>query len=152
MQPINLLDTKIMRKVRALCILRKLKPPAGFVKSQSYHYGKYEKGKLTSVLSLSVMKLNNMPGSIAVSIDLAASTDKNHSMTSAIDSVKKIMRKRRNPCVLFAQVAQTDIARDFWAGKLTKTWRASVLTALISTFDERYKIYEDTDDMAIFYE
>jgi hypothetical protein len=152
MQPINLLEPKTMCKVSALCRTKKLKPPAGFVKSHSYHYGKYEKQKLTSVLSLSVMKLNNMPGSIAVSIDIAASTDKHHSMTYALDSIKKILRKRRNPCVLFAQVAQTDIARDFWAGKLTKTRRASVLTALISTFDERYKIYEDTDDMAIFYE
>ena len=44
------------------------------------------------------------------------------------------------------------IARAFWSGKLTKNRRASVLTALFSSFDERYKIYEDTDDMAIFYD
>ena len=152
MVTLNLLDPKTMRKVNALCRTKKLEPPAGFVKSDSYHYGKYDKKRLISILSLSVMKLNKMPGSIAVSIDIAASTDKHHSMTHALDSIKKILRKRRNPCALFAQVAQTDIARDFWAGKLTKTRRASVLTALISAFDERYKIYEDTDDMAIFYD
>ena len=97
------------------------------------------------------MKMNNMPGSIAVSIDIAASIDANHSMTYALDSIKKLLRKRRNPCVLLTQVAQTNVARAFWAGKLTKTRRASVLVALFSSFDERYKIYEDADDMAIFY-
>ena len=152
MQPLDLLKPKTMCKVTALCKLKKLMPPSGFVKSHSYHYGKYENEKLISVLSLSVMKMNNMPGSIAVSIDIAASSDKHHSMTVAIDSIKKLLRKRRNPCALFAQVAQTDTARAFWSGKLTKTRRASVMTALISDFDERYKIYEDTDDMAIFYE
>jgi hypothetical protein len=152
MVTLDLLEPKTMRKVKALCNKKKLEPPTGFVKSHSYHYGKYAKKRLISILSLSVMKLNNMPGSIAVSIDIAASTDKNHSMTHAIDSVKKILRKRRNPCVVFTQVAQTDIARAFWAGKLTTTRRASVLTALIFAFDERYKIYEDTDDMAIFYD
>ena len=152
MQPLNLIEPKTMRKVTALCKLKKLMPPSGFVKSHSYHYGKYEKKQLISVLSMSVMKMNNMPGSIAISVDIAASVDKHHSMTFALDSIKKILRKRRNPCVLFAQVAQTDVARAFWAGKLTKTRRASVMPALISAFDERYKIYEDTADMAIFYE
>ena len=52
-----------------------------------------------------------MPGSIAISVDITASTDKHHSMTLAIDSIKKIMRhnnmrKRRNNCVIFAQVAR----------------------------------------------
>ena len=64
----------------------------------------------------------------------------------------KLLRKRRNPCALFAQVAKTEIARTFWAGKLTKTRRASVLVALISTFDNRFKIYGDTEDMAIFFD
>ena len=97
------------------------------------------------------MKLNNMPGSIAVSVDIAASTDKKHSITLALDSIKKVLRKRRNPCALFAQVAQMDVARTFfWSGKLTNSRRASVLTSLFSSFDERYLIYEDTDDMAIF--
>jgi hypothetical protein len=110
MQPINLLEPKTMRKVTALCKLKKLVTPSGFVKSHSFHYGKYEKQRLTSLLSMSVMKMNNMPGSIAVSIDLAVSTDKNHLMTFALDSIKKTLRKQRNPCVLFAQVAQTDAA------------------------------------------
>ena len=152
MEEVNLLDPKTMRQVSALCKVKQLKPPTGFVKSHSYHYGKYDHKKLVSILSLSVMKMNNIPGSIAVCIDIAASTDKNHSMTRAIKSIQRLLRKRRNPCVMFAQVAQTDIARTFWAGKLTKTRRASVLVALLSSFDSRYKIYSDAEDMAIFYE
>ena len=65
-----------MRKVAKLCKMKQLKPPGGFVKKHSYHYGKYENNKLVSILSISVMKMNNMPGSIAVSIDIAASVDK----------------------------------------------------------------------------
>lgn len=140
-----------VRKAAALCKQRHLRPPSGFVKNHSYHYGKYENKKLISILSLSVMKLNNTPGSIAVSIDMIAASDEKHSMTVAIDSIKKLMRERRNPCALFAQVAQTPVARAFWGGKLMNTRRASVLTALFSEFD-RYLIYEDTDDMALFFD
>ena len=98
------------------------------------------------------MNLNKMPGSVAISIDLAASTDRRHSMSTALTSIKKMMRKRRNPCVLFTQCAQTESARAFWAGKLTSTKRASVLTALFHEFDNRYQIYEDAEDMAIFFD
>ena len=73
-------------------------------------------------------------------------------MTTAIDSLKKQLRKRRNKCVLFAQVAKTPSARKFWAGKLTKTSRASIMPAFIHMFDERYIIYEDAEDMAMFFE
>jgi|EP00966_Prymnesium_polylepis_P030534 hypothetical protein len=97
------------------------------------------------------MNLNKTPGSIAVSIDIAASSDPKHSMTLAIDSLKKMMCKRRNTCVLFAQVANTDSAHLFWNGKLTKTKRASVMTALFSEYDDRYQIYDDASDMALFY-
>lgn len=152
MQPLNLLDPKTARKVNTLCKQTKLEPPTGFVKMHSYHYGKYKNNQLISFLSLSVMNMNNTPGSIAVSIDIASSIDKKHSMSIALESIKKMLRKRRNPCALFAQVAQTDVARAFWAGKLTNTRRASVLTALFSEFDKRYIIYDDTDDMAIFYD
>ena len=152
MQRIDLANNTTMRKVAALCRHQSLNPPSGFVREHSFHYGKYNNKKLVSFLSLCVTNMNNAPGSIAISIDIAASNDKKHSMTLAIDSLKKMMRKRRNKCVLFAQVAQTASARTFWAGKLTKTKRASVIAALLSEFDERYLIYEDADDMAMFYE
>ena len=152
MASLNLKHRQTMRDVTKLCNVSMLAPPSGFVKSHSYHYGKYHEDQLISFLSASVMNMNNMPGSVCVVIDLAASIDTNHSMSIAIDSIKKLLRKRRNPCALFAQVAQTDIASAFWGGKLTKTRRASVLAALIHSFDERYTIYEDTDDMAIFFE
>ena len=93
--------------------------PSAFVRNNSFHCGKYENGKLTFLLSLSVMNLNKTPGSIAISIDLAASTDTRHSMSLALTSIKKMMRKRRNMCVLFTQCAQTEPACAFWVGKLT---------------------------------
>lgn len=152
MVPIDLSNSKTMRDAAALCKMKKIYPPSSFVKTHSHHYGKYCGTKLISLLSMSVMKMNRMPGSVAISIDIAASRDKEHSMSIAIDSIKKILRKRRNPCALFAQVAQTPPARNFWSGKLTKTKRASVLTVLVSAFDERYKIYTDTEDMALFFD
>ena len=145
-------NAKTCGRVAKLCKLKCLKPPSAFIKTNSFHYGKYENNKLVSVISLSAMNLNKMPGSVAISIDLAASTDTRHSMSTALTSIKKMMRKRRNPCVLFTQCAQTESARAFWAGKLTSTKRASVLTALFHEFDNRYQIYEDADDMAIFFD
>ena len=89
------------------CRLKQLKPPSAFVNTNSFHYSKYENAKLTSLISLSVMDLNKSPGSIAISIDIAAFIDKHHSMSIALTSmsIKKMMRKRRNMCVLFTQCA-----------------------------------------------
>ena len=151
MQRIDLKHAATMRKVRLLCKKKHIAPPSNFV-LKSFHYGKYIKKKLVSVLSLSVMNLNKTPGSVAICIDIAASSDPDHSMTIALDSLKKMMRKRRNTCVLFAQVANTESARKFWEGKLSKTKRASVMPVLFAMFDDRYTIYEDTSDMAFFYE
>ena len=152
MQSLDLTNSKTSARVSKLCKQKHLKPPSAFIRTNSFHYGKYENNKLVSVISLSAMNLNKMPGSVAISIDLAASTDARHSMTTALTSIKKMMRKRRNPCVLFTQCAQTKSARAFWAGKLTSTKRASVLTALFHEFDNRYQIYEDAEDMAIFFD
>ena len=90
---INLNNGTTMREVTMLCKKMALLPPKKFVKHHSFHYGKYKQKKLVSIISLSVMNLNNTPGSIAISIDIAASTDMNHSMTIAINSLKKMMRK-----------------------------------------------------------
>ena len=64
--------------------------------------------------------------------------------------------RKRNKCVLFPLRAggETDSARYFWQCKLTKTKRTSVMTALFSEFDDRYRIYKDTvtDDMAFFFD
>ena len=152
MQLLDISNRKTMSKVTALCKRQQITPPSGFSKSNSFHYGKYNGKKLVSFLSVCSVNLNRMPGSIAVIIDIAASVDKAHSMTIAVNSMKKILRKRRNPCLIYAQVAQTKTARDFWKGKLTCTKRASVLPALLQAFDPRYMIYGDVDDMAIFYE
>ena len=47
------------------------------------------------LLSLRIANMNNMPGSVVVSIDIAASTETNHVMTIGIDLIKKTLRKRR---------------------------------------------------------
>ena len=96
--------------------------------------------------------LNKTPGSICVNIELAASLDKNHSMSRAISSISKTLRRRKNKCVLFTQVADTKIAFKFWKGKLTQTKRASAMNGLLANFDQNHEIYADTTDMAIFFD
>ena len=120
--------------------------------ANSFHYGKYDGAELVSYLSLCVVSLNRTPGAMGISVDIAVSSCVNHSMTIAIDSLKALLRRRRNKSYLFAQVAKTPSARKFWAGKLTKTSRASIMPAFIHMFDERYIIYEDAEDMAMFFE
>ena len=113
MQSLDLTNSETSARVSKLCKQKRLKPPSAFIKTNSFHYGKYENNKIVSFISLSAMNLNKMPGSVAISIDLAASTDTRHSMSTALTSIKKMMRKRRNPCVLFTQCAQTKSARAF---------------------------------------
>ena len=152
MQRLDMKNARVSREVSSLCKERSIQPPSATVKKHSFHYGKYANRRLVSVLSLCIMNLNRTPGSIAISIDIAAAIDEEHSMSTALNSIKKMMRRRRNTCVLFTQCAQTDPARAFWAGKLTSTKRASVMTALFHDFDSRYHIYADADDMAIFFD
>ena len=151
-QRIELTKKSTMKAAHALCKKQLIVSPSGVIKKNAFHYGRYENRKLVSLLSLRVANLNKKPGSVAVSIDIAASTETNHAMTIGINSIKKTLRKRRQTCVLLAQVAQTESARKFWNGKLTHTKRASVMSLLLYEFDKGYKIYEDVDDMALFYE
>ena len=154
MELISLHNRKTIRMANKLCEKVRLQPPKGFSKTNSFHYGKYNSNRtmLISMISLCIVNMNKMPGSIAVSIDLAASIDAKHSMTIALDSLKQTMRKRRNPCVLFTQAALTEKAQGFWCGKLTKTKRASLMAMLFNEFDNRYKLYGDVDDMALFFD
>ena len=152
MQSLDLTDSNTSGRVSKLCKQKSLNPPSAFIETNSFHYGKYENNKHVSVISLSSMNLNKTPGSAAISIDLAASIDTRHSISTALTSIKKMMRKRRNRCVLFTQCAQMESARAFWTGKFTSTKRASVMTALFHEFDNRYDIYEDADDMAFFFD
>ena len=152
MQLLDLTDSNTSERVSKLCKKKCLNPPSAFMKTNSFHYGKYANKKLVSVISLCAMNLNKTPGAVAISIDLAASIDKQHSISIALTSIKKMLRKRRNKCVLFTQCAQTDSARAFWAGSLTSTKRASVMTTLFHEIDNRYTIYEDADDMAFFFD
>jgi hypothetical protein len=151
MQLITLTDKKTLSKVKELCESKKIKPPTGFIKSNSVFYGRYRNSKLVTVIALCVANLNKTPGSIVVSVDLVVSTDDEHSATIAIDSIKKNLRKRKHKCVLYAQVAPNESARSFWNGKLNVTKRASVIAALLYKFDNRYTIYTDVDHMALFF-
>ena len=140
------------KKITTLSHKTKLKPPSKFMLDNCNHYGHFVSGHLMSYLCLSSYNLNNMPGSIRVNIELAASLDKNHSMSRTISSISKTLRRRKNKCVLFTQVADTKIAFKFWKGKLTQTKRASAMNGLLANFDQNHEIYADTTDMAIFFD
>ena len=69
------------------------------------HYGKYNgENELVSLLSIKVLKLNKTPGSTLVSVDIAASIDTEHSMSTAFSSIVKTLRKRKHKCVILSQV------------------------------------------------
>ena len=70
-------------------------------------------------------------------------------MSRAISSISKTLRRRKNKCVLFTQVADTKIALNFWKGKLTQTKRASAMNGLLANFDQNHEVYADTTDMAV---
>eukprot|EP00966_Prymnesium_polylepis_P129334 2991182-Prymnesium_polylepis.1 len=73
-------------------------------------------------------------------------------MSRAISSISKNLRRRKNRCVLFTQVADTKVALKFWKGKLTQTKGASAMNGLLANFDQKHKIYADTTDIAIFFD
>ena len=104
-QIIDINESTIKAKIDALCQNKevKLAPPSGLCKMQT-HYGKYDGDKLVSLLSLKTLKLNKTPGSILVSIDVAASIDTHHSMSIAFASIAKQLRKSKHTCVILAQV------------------------------------------------
>ena len=146
------IDARTIKKITTLCLKTKIKPPSKFMRDKCHHYGLFVSGSLISYLCLSSYNLNKMPGSACVNIELAASLDKNHSMSRAISSISKTLRRRKNKCVLFTQVADTKIALKFWKGKLTQTKRASAMNGLLANFDQNHDIYADTTDMAIFFD
>ena len=117
MQQIDMQSPKVTREAAALCKGLKLKFPTKRMLKTGLHYATYRDNAMISLLSITQMQLNRMPGSLAISVDIAASVDKQHSMSIAIGSLQKMLSKRRNPCVLFAQVADTEPARRFWQVK-----------------------------------
>lgn len=95
-----------MQQVKTLCEHKdvRVKPPSGFVKAYSKHYGVYKKKKLVSLLSYKIVNLNRVPGSVAVVIDLAASIEP-HIMSTAFESIKKQLKRRMHKCVICTQVS-----------------------------------------------
>ena len=114
MQLVSLTDPTVKREAAILCQKVKLVFPSKHMITMCSHYAKYSCGKMVSFLSFTQMQLNNSPGSIAISVDLAASIDPHHSMSIAIESIIKMLSKHRKPCVLFTQVANTPSAKLFW--------------------------------------
>lgn len=113
-QIIDLNESTIKAKVYSLCKHKDvmLAPPSGLCKKQT-HYGKYDGDKLVSLLSLKTLKLNKTPGSVLVSIDIAASIDTHHSMSIAFASIAKQLRKRKHMCVILAQVESCALSQPF---------------------------------------
>ena len=147
-------DPRVREQFRVLAnkAQDKIDLPFGrFAKKVSMYYGKYEGEQLTSALVLTVARMNNVPGSRAVSIDYAVSIDQHHSMSQAVRSIKEYLQKGKTPCVVFAQVVNSETAFSFWKGALTQTRRASVLVAFFHIFDRGYHIYPDVSDFAEFY-
>lgn len=117
MQLIDMNCPKVRRQAVALCNSQELTFPPKRMLKTGVHYAKYRGKTMISLLSITQMKLNRTPGSLAISVDIAASIDEEHSMSMAIGSLQNMLSKRRNPCVLFAQVANTESARRFWQVK-----------------------------------
>lgn len=141
------------RQVVRLCKRKKLIPPSQHMRDQCQHFFKYSKSKVVSYLALSVYNLNRTPGAVCVCVELAVSVDPDHSMSHAISDICKTLRRRKRMCILFTQVAGTETALNFWRGRLTHTKRASAMNGMLSNFDtENNKVYDDTTDMAIFFD
>ena len=122
------------------------------VHGRSGCYVSHQGTQLVAYISLSVYNMNNVPGSVCVNIETAVSIDKTHRMSSAMKTIAKNLRHRKNKCVIFTQPANTQVAKDFWKGRLTQSKRASMINGVISVFNPKHKIYEDASDMATFFD
>ena len=144
-------DRSVKKQLNLLCTVQRLVPPSKQLREQALWFGKFDKERLVTLLGYRMYRLNSSPDSILISIDVAASIDDSHSMSDAITSLLANLRRRRRLCILHTQSADTDVARKFWAGKLTHTARSSVITALLAKFDPFYKIYDDVIDASLIY-
>ena len=146
------LNRDAVRRVTKLCKDQDIAPPCKYMRENNQHYLSYQGAKLVAYISLSVYNMNKTPGSVCVNIETAVSIDKTHRMSTAMKTISKNLRHRKNKCVLFTQPAATQVATNFWKGRLTQTKRASMMNGLISVYNGKHKIYEDATDMATFFE
>ena len=149
---LDMTDAKTAKECKKLCRASNLFEPCAFIMENAHHYGYYENGELTFYMVLSIACMNNIPISIMVSVDILASKTKTHMPTRAIESINKILRKRRLTCILFAQVVTKKETRKWWKGKLTENSKSAIPTVLLHEFDARYPIYERCTDFALFYD
>ena len=148
----NSLNRDTVRCVTNLCKGQEIAPPCKYMRENNQHYLSFWGTQLVAYISLSVYNLNNTPGSVCVNIEIAVSIDKTHRMSSAVKTIGNKLRHRKNKCVLFTQPVNTQVANNFWKGRLTQTKRASMMNGLISVYNKKHKIYEDASDMATFFE
>lgn len=141
-------NTHTMQAVNKLCKDSGIAPLSRFLKSSCFMYGKYINDEIVTLLCLSVLNLKR-PGSIVVSIEMAVSIDKEHSMSIALNSLKRMLSKRKQKCMIHTQAVQQ--ASVFWSGQLTTSRRASVMTVLLNQFDAQHRIYDDTTDMCLIF-
>jgi hypothetical protein len=152
LDPANALVREQFRVLASAAQVQIASPFTRFAKSVSKFYGKYEADRLVSAIVLTVAKLNNVPGSLAVCVDYAVSIDKHHAMSQAVKSIKEHLHKGKTPCAVFAQVAvNSESAFSFWSGALSQTRRASVLVSFFHIFDRGFYISPDVADFAEFY-
>lgn len=145
-ESIVLIDTSVsvlIPQVKELCRAGDLEAPKGFLAERCTFYAKYEGDSLTSLIAYSVANLNGTPSSIGVSIDLILSVTDTHDASNAVNNLLNFFLKRYKQTVIFTQVANTDGAYGFWAGRLTHSSRSSILPVLFNAKDTRYKIYCD---------
>lgn len=114
-----------------------------------HHYTVRNDGNIVSYLCLAVYYLNNSPNSVCVSVECAVAEDNKHSMTTAIQSIIRHLRRLTGRCVLFTQ-GSFHASETFWKRKLPLGKRASMMNGLITTFNKHHKIFVDTVDHAIF--
>ena len=147
---ILLQNSSITRQVSALCRTVGVVPPTKHMRETEFHFAKEKNKKVVAYICYSMLNLNRIPGSVALYIHIVASTDKEHAVSIALNGLIKTLQKRRMQCVVFTQVANTEVARNFWCGKLTATKRATLVVALCALFDPHFVVYEDASDMALF--
>ena len=129
-----------LRGVNKLCKEQLIEAPCKYMRDNNQHYVSYQGTQLVAYISLSVYNMNNVPGSVCVNIETAVSIDKTHRMSTAMKTIGKNLRHRKNKCVLFAQPADTEVAKKFWKGRLTQSKRASMINGVISVFNPKHKI------------
>ena len=97
----------MLRGVNKLCKEQLIEVPCKYMRDNNQHYVSYQGTQLVAYISLSVYNMNNVPGSVCVNIETAVSIDKTHRMSTAMKTIGKNLRHRKNKCVLFVSCSRS---------------------------------------------